>query len=270
MTDAEPLESQEALPKFFQSKVSRPALIAGLIIYFLFLVLSRMPASIAAWALHQALPTFWMTSVQGTLWDGRAGGAQVDIGSQTIPLGYVRWQLSPWSLLFLKPCLVFETEVPGQQVSGTVCQSPFGSTTVEGLNVEVPVAVINELLPAPASGQLSLQVISASFSGQVVEQMDARFSWQNGSVYAIDSWLPLGSFGGQVQQNGEGGIQAKLFDISGAIGLDMEASWFPGAENWAADGTVTPKKGAPVQVAEGLKIFGEETTPGTYRVVLPL
>jgi len=269
MSEVEVTESAAVLPPVIRSRLFKPVLVASLIVYFIFLLFSKIPASVAAWGVHKALPNVWLMSVQGTLWEGIARGSQVDIGNQTLPLGQVRWTLNPWTLLILKPCLAFDTNVSGQLISGHVCQSPFGSTEVKDVNIEVPISIANELLPMETAGQLSLQVIEASLSGEKVDSIDGRFSWQNARVHNGETWLSLGSFAGQATANGEGGVQAKLFDISGPFGLDMSASWTPGAENWTANGTVTPKTGAPKQVIQALQVVGEETDAGAYTLSWP-
>lgn len=251
------------------SRALKALLVAGLLIYFLVLVVANVPATLAAWAVHKAVPTLWLTSVDGTVWNGRAGGAQVDMGAQTMPLGEVTWTLSPWSLLILKPCLNFETEVPNQMISGSICQSPFGRTTAKDINIEAPISVINELLPMEAAGQLSLQVLSVDLSGQQVNQLDARFSWQKAAVHNGERWITLGSFGGTAQANGQGGVAAQIFDIDGAFGVDLKAGWAPGVENWTATGTVKPRENAPQQVVQALQAFTEETSPGTYQITWP-
>jgi|GEM_PF-557884 len=267
MTDAP--ESAPVLPGFLYSRAIKPILIAGLFIYFFYMVVSKTPANVAAWAVHQAAPNLWLTSVQGTLWVGNAGGAQVDVADQSIPLGQVSWSLNPWTLLILKPCLSFETEVPGQMISGHFCQSPFGTASLEDLVLEIPISVINDLLPIETAGQLSINVLQADMNGQQVNSLDARFSWQNASVYNGEAWLGLGSFGGQAQANGDGGIQARLFDLSGPFGLDLNAGWAPGTGNWIATGTVTTKPGAPRQAIQALQIIGEEVESGTYKISWP-
>ncbi len=269
MTDASTAESEPLPTAMIQSRALKPLLITGLIIYFIYLVLAKTPAGLAAWAVRQALPNVWLTSVQGTLWRGSAGGAQVDVAAKTIPLGSVRWSLDPWTLLILKPCLSFETEAPGQMIAGHFCQSPFGATRIDDLTFEAPIAVLSDLLPMAVAGRLSANIVQAEISGQSIRSLDARFSWQDASVDAGETWIGLGSFGGQAQANGEGGIQARLFDLAGPFGLELNAGWTPGAQNWIATGTVTPKPGAPQQAVQALQIVGEEVDGGSYQVSWP-
>lgn len=249
----------------------KPLFITALVVYFLYLVITTAPASIAAWAAHKAVPNLWLTNEQGTLWKGFSRGAQVDLGRESIALGRVDWSLSPLSLLMLKPCIRFETDGSGQTISGNFCQSPFGGTSVENANFEAPVSMVKALLPdgAQASGNISLQVISAKMNQQKVRQLDARFSWQNASVNVGDSWISLGSFGGTAAEDGDGGVSAKLVDIDGPVGLDLTAGWAPGAKDVSVKGRVEPKQGTPEMIVQALQVFGEETGDGAYNVTWP-
>lgn len=269
MLHASTAEDSRELPAAAASRALKLVIVALLIVYFLFLVVAKTPASFAAWAVHKAVPNLWLTSVQGTLWEGRAGAAQADMVGNIIPLGQVNWQLSPTSLLMLKPCLTFDTASTSQMMSGSVCQSLFGTTTVRDLNVDMPIAVIKDLLPIEARGQLSVSILSANITNQRVNSMDARFSWQNAAIALEDFRMKLGAFGGQAQHSGDGGIDAKIFDISGPFTLDLSASWHPGETIWKIEALVTPKDSAPPEAIQGLQLFGEEVETGTYKVVWP-
>lgn len=274
MSDVKTVESPETVPDIFQSRVFKPLFIVGLIIYFIYLVLSNTPASIAAWAVHKAAPNVWLMSVQGSLWKGRAGSAQVDLGNKTLPLGQVEWSLNPWSLLILRPCLSFETQVPGQLISGNLCQSPFGSTSISDANIDMPASTISSMLPVEKTmGQLSIQIIEADLDGLTkglndlsINQIDARFSWQNASVFVEQNWFSLGSFGGQAQANGEGGLTAKVTDIEGPFGVDMNIGLTPGSDKRVINGKITPREGASSQVVQAIQLIGEEVEKGTYLI----
>ncbi|MFT5082174.1 MAG: general secretion pathway protein N [Lentisphaeria bacterium] len=240
-----------------------------LILYFLFLVVARAPASIAAWAAHKAVPALWLTSVSGTLWQGVAGGAQIDLADQPMALGEVRWRLDPWSLLLLNPCVNFETHIPGQMISGELCQSLAGVSKVNQLSLEAPVTLINPILPFDAAGQFSLDVISAEFDRKQVSQFNARISWQNARIKPDDNWIGLGFFAATANEDGNGGIAAEIFDLDSSFTLALKAHWQPGDENWSMGGTITPKSNAPQLIVQGLQSFGEEVEAGTYKVQWP-
>ncbi|MFL0800883.1 MAG: type II secretion system protein N [Agarilytica sp.] len=269
MSDANTLASQDQLSALLQSRAIKPALIAGLVVYFLYLIVSLAPARYAAWAIHSAAPNVWLTSVRGTLWDGVAGGGQVDLGDTSISLGQVSWSLNPWTLLTLKPCIQFETESGAQLLSGNICQSPFGGTKIKDFSLDFPVSMLSSIVPVHGSGQFSVQIINADLRGKRVDALDARYSWQNASIYNGEIWWSLGAFGGQARESENGGITAQVMDISGPLGVDVLANFVIGSEVWTAEGTVKPGDGTPEQLVQALQVIGEETEPGTYKVMWP-
>ena len=251
------------------TKTAKTLFIAFLIVYFLFLVISRTPAAWAVWGVNKAIPSLWLGGIEGTLWSGKASSAQVDLGPATLPLGKVRWQLKPLSLLSLSPCIEFSTELPKQTVNGEICQSASGTSVIKNLDLYAPITSIEELLNVEASGMVSMQVASAEFDSQSkVINMDARFSWENARAYIAETWLTLGSFAATAEEDANGGIKAKLFDLSGPYTTDLDANW-QAASGWLFKGTIAPKESAPSMVVQGLEILGEEQDEGVYLVQWP-
>lgn len=269
MSDVNTLDSSEQLPAFLRSWALKPALIAGLVVYFLYLIVSMVPARYAAWAVHTAAPNVWLTGVRGTLWNGYASGGQVDLGGNPVALGEVTWSLNPLTLLTLKPCIQFETDSAAQMFSGYVCQGLFGSTSIKDLSLDFPLSMLSGVVEVEAAGQFSFQIIEAEISGKRVEKLDARFSWQNASVNTGESWWTLGAFGGQATANADGGISVHVTDISGPIGVDINAKFVLGSEIWTAEGTVKPSAEAPADITTALQVFAEEVEPGTFKITWP-
>jgi general secretion pathway protein N len=154
--------------------------VLGLICYFCFLVAAKTPAHWAAWVIQKNIPNAGLTSVNGSLWRGTAGSFQIEIGKSIIPLGRLKWQLSPLSLISLSPCVEFSTSLPAQHIEGEFCSGMSGENTIKSLKVDAPIEVIQELLPIQANGAISLQVMNAKFNDLGhVKEFDGRFSWQN-------------------------------------------------------------------------------------------
>lgn len=256
-------EVEEAPPSF---RGLKPLFITALILYFIVLVVARIPASVGAWAIHNAVPTVWLTSVEGTIWNGSAGGAQIDVDKQAIPLGKISWRLSPLSLLLFQPCVDFESQGTGLMLSGHVCGSASGDVVAENLDIAGPVAIVKDVLNVNASGQLSIQVIKAVKIGNTIPELDLRFSWQGAAVNHEGNWYTVGDLGGQIQHNENGGLDGKVFDITGPYGLDLNGSWVLGSENWTIKGTVAPRENANRNVVEILGTIAEEKD-GVYHVV---
>lgn len=240
-----------------------------LIVYFLYLVVSNTPAKWAAWGVHKAAPQLWLSSVEGTLWEGKARSAQIDVGPAVIPLGEVRWKLSPLSLFMLSPCVNFSANLPKQQIVGDLCQGVGGSSRIKGLSLDAPVAAFEEILPIDATGLISLQVISAEFNASgKVNAMDARLSWQSARAHTGETWLVLGDFAATAKADGAGGVKAEFFDVSGPYKTKLDATW-RGGETWKFKGTIAPQENAAEVVKQGLKILGEEVSDGVFQVQWP-
>jgi general secretion pathway protein N len=258
------------MSSLFQSKLVRVVFILFLILYFLYMVISRAPAIWAAWGVHQAVPNLWLSSVDGSLWKGRAQSAQVEIGPTHLPLGEVNWALSPLSLFTLRPCVRFSTELPNQTLDGRLCQSLLGDTAlVESLNVNAPISAVEALLPIDATGYVSLMVKRAKFTNKAeVKSLDAQFSWENARASTGDAWINLGTFAATAKENGMGGVSAEIFDIQSPYKSELSAEWAAG-KDWSIAGTIAPQAGAASVVVEGLKILGEDLGDGAYRVQWP-
>ncbi|SMF11853.1 type II secretion system protein N (GspN) [Alteromonadaceae bacterium Bs31] len=252
-------------------KFIKPVLIAFLIIYFLYLVLSRAPAEIAASALHKAVPNLWLTGVAGTVWNGRAGGAQIDLPGSTLALGRLDWKLSPFSLVLLRPCIAFQFSGAGQVLEGTACQSIAGNTSLKDMNIETSIAPLSDVIRLPISGKASLQIVKAKvdLNSLHIDTLDARLSWQNGSINPENTgWINLGTFAGKLKENGNGGIAAEIFDIEAPIKVQMNASLIPSTLAWQLDGNVQPLDQAPALLKDNLGVIGEEKEPGIFHIVL--
>ncbi|WP_019603749.1 type II secretion system protein N [Teredinibacter turnerae] len=250
------------------STLLKPLIYLFFIGYFLYLVLSRAPAELAASAVHAAVPNVWLTGVEGSLWHGRAASGQLDLPQSAIPLGNVTWDLDPLSLILLSPCVKLNAVRPGLQLDGTVCHSITGSSRIKDLMLETSVDPVNELIAVQISGQASINVLSAEIKNMQVEALDARASWLNGSVYTGESWLAVGSYGANLNGLGNGEVSAKLFDIDAPVTVDMGATWNM-QQGWKTQGTVKPAPLAPDLIKGAVQLVGEELEPGVYRVMWP-
>lgn len=252
-------------------RVSKSLVIAGLVVYFLYLVLSRIPASIVVWGVHKAAPNVWLMGESGTLWKGVASSAQVNMGREPVALGQVRWTLSPLSLLTLKPCIDISTSTPGLNSEGKLCGGLSG-VNLKDFTLDAPAELLQGLAKTALRGSVSLQVNKAKLKMVKaqppvwVEQMTGQLSWQGSAVQFEGRWFNFGSLGAKLKEK-EGGLQADIFDISGPYGIKMAVDALPGKAIKAA-GTVTPRQDASPQVVEALQVIGEEKQ-GVFTVMWP-
>lgn len=242
-----------------------------LTIYFFCLVAAKAPAAWAVWIASQAAPGLWMNGTQGTIWRGKASAAQFQIaGFEPLALGNVEWRLSPWSLLSMNPCLQFSTSLPRQNMSGEVCQRLGGQSKLRNLLLDAPITNLKAFLPVELSGDVSIQIIQASFaSNGDIKRLDARFSWQRARAFFDGTWLGLGSFAGTAEQNGSGGAKAELFDLEGPFKVALDGELNNYREGWKLQGTIAPQQNAPQLIVQGLQILGEDMGDGSFRVQWP-
>jgi len=248
------------------SKWLKPATIIFLALYFVYLVASRAPAEIAAAVMHKAIPDLWLTGVQGSVWRGTAKGAQLDLKHSTLGLGELHWRLSPWSLLLLSPCMDIEANNGGQLISGKVCRGIAGTTRLSNINIEAPITPLSEYIGMPVSGFGSLQIAEARLDGSSVEKLDARLSWQEGSLNPGEGWIAVGTYAASLLENSDGGISAQVFDIDAPLKVQMVANWTP--VRWQLNGAVTLGENTPEMLRNGIQLIGEESDDGSYNVAL--
>lgn len=248
------------------TKLNKTLLIAALIGYFLFVVVSNIPARLLASIVHKQVPVVWLNSVEGTIWKGNAAAAQVDVKPVALPLGKLKWELSPWSLLMLKPCVNFEASQKGQNIGGELCYGVGGRSSLKDVAVDGSMAIINGLVGTELKGRGSLEVQHAEFTKSQVKKLSATLNWYNSRIYVFDEWMSLGSYVAKFKENERGGVDANIFNLEAPLALEAKADWTM-AEGWAADGTVKPGEGTPEALVNRIKMFGEEVEPGTYKVV---
>lgn len=246
------------------SKSTKIFFVLGLGLYFLYHVLANIPATLLAATVHNSVPVVWLNGVEGTVWNGRAGSAQVDVKPHELPLGTVRWQLKPLSLLALSPCAVFDAKQPGQTFTGELCHSATGTSTVKNATADGSMALLNSLVNTELRGAGSLEVQRAEFNKNQVRQLSAQLTWQNARIFVVDEWLSLGTIAAKLKENGQGGISAEIYDVDAPMKMSVMANWMP-EDGWTAEGTVIPNKLTPQKIVQGLQLFGEEIEPGTYK-----
>lgn len=242
-----------------------------LVAYFLFLVLSNVPAAWGVWLAAKSAPGLWMSTPEGTLWRGKARSAQYDVpGQPPVALGTVTWRLSPWSLVALKPCVDLTASAPSQNISGTVCASVGGTTEAKDFMLDAPIAVLGEYLPLPLSGDFSLQILRGKLMADgTIEDLDARYSWQRARAEFDGNWYNFGSIAGTAVANGQGGVLAKIFELEGPYKVNLEGDWQDLKQGWKVQGQIAPGAGAADIIVQGLQLLGEDLGNGEYQVQWP-
>lgn len=239
----------------------------ALLIYFVVVVVLRTPAEWGAWVASQAAPNLTLTGVSGSLWSGKADSAQVLIGSDSLDLGTLKWELDGMSLLGLKACL----DIDSQNVQGYVCRTLAGKNTVQKLLVDqVPAQLLNDLVGVQLGGTGSVTIEKGRFTDEGrIEQLQGNISWQRARVNAGTGWFALGSFGADITDNDSGGVVANVVDLEGDFEVQLQGEFTPGQEP-RANGIIKPREGAQQPLVDALSVFTETLDDGSFRVVWPI
>ena len=244
------------------------AFFAFLAVYFLIVVVARTPAAWAAWVAVRSVPGLYLSGVSGTAWDGRAAGAQMQLGAQAIDLGGLQWELSGWRLLLLNAC----ADVSSTLISGGACYKLLGGgETLDNMVVDgVPASLLNDRLGVQLSGVAGGVIQSASIDsdGQLTDLI-GNLTWQGARINYGEGWLPLGSFAAELQDNGAGAVDMNVFDTEGQIGVAMQGTYTLNGEI-TTSGVITPREGAPAPIVNALSVFAEPTPEGGYQLSWPM
>ncbi|MEX1031860.1 MAG: type II secretion system protein N [Cellvibrionaceae bacterium] len=232
------------------------------LIVWLALVVRATPAQWGIWAAD--LPV-QMDGVTGTIWNGQVANVVVPYPGGSYSLGTLNWELNPWSVLTFSPCAAFKTELADQTTSGTVCAGLGGSLVVEDAQVNLPAAVAEIWAPIRVRGQVDAQIESLTFADNKIRELRGKGSWSNAHYHNSQIWIKLGTIAFDLGEDGQGGMNAKVFDIEGPLQLDLD-SQFTLAGAYTIRGNIVLRPDAPEEIAQLLAIVAEEIRRGEYNV----
>ncbi len=190
---------------------------------FVFFLLRSIPAHWGAFALTRGTGLA-LSGVTGTLWDGRASLASLRLPQgQEISLGQFSWQLQPLSLLSLRPCLQLSTQLDRQTFDGQACLVG-SSLRLRNAEANLPIGLLQQQIPIPVSGQLALHISELQLRGDILEKLQGKLSWSEAQAHNGANWMAIGSFGAELNDDGDNGVVAKVFSLSGPLALDAQVS----------------------------------------------
>lgn len=249
-------------------KISKPWVISALVVYFLYLVISAVPANLVSSLLMKAVPNVGLSSVSGTLWAGRALGASVNLQGAPLNFGPVGWKISPLKLLMLKGC----ADISSEKISGGFCRSISGGNQLSNVKLELPAALASAYLReagASVDGMVFLQMDNASFSKNLqLDAMKGRATWSGAKVSANGSAFALGDYAADLSAD-KGALKAHLKDESGPIKVNLDA-WLKMGAVPKVTGEIHPSEHAPDAIGDALSLFAEKDDAGVYKVNYPI
>lgn len=238
-----------------------------LVVYFVATVVANVPAQWGAALALKSAPGLSLSSVTGTLWQGKAGEAKVQIPGEVLELGSVSWKLQPMSLLALKPC----ADISSMNINGQACHSLSGTTELKQMLIDqVPASLFEQFVGAQLGGVGQATLSQASISKtQEIKSLQGNVSWQRARVNIGDGWQALGSFAADLSANGQGGVLAKITELEGELDVDIDAELQPN-QMPKLKGSIKPSPKAPPMVVNGLSIFAQPQEDGSYLVAWPM
>ena len=237
------------------------------IIYFLYLIVARVPATLVTVNLVKAIPQLQLAVVSGSAWQGQAGDAAITIQGQPIRLGLLRWTFEPIKLLALKACVDIESEV----FNGNVCKTITGDNQFHKFQAELPASLANQLTgEAQFAGLTGLNILSAEITNTgYVKSLQGNISWRGARVNVQNMWFTLGDYAADIVAADGGNVKANLFDLAGPFGVQLEALVGVNVAP-TAQGTILPKEDAQDAIKDVLGLFAAPQDNGAFAVKYPL
>lgn len=249
------------------SKLAKLAFGIFLLAYFLCMVASHAPAQLVADIAVKNAPGLTLSGVSGTVWNGRAAAASINIARKQIDLGGLSWKVNVPALLTFNLCTDLQTGL----FSGNLCRGISGKNTVKQFILDdFPVSTFNDVLLVQLGGTGSVTIKNMVVNDKgIVDEVDAHLTWMRARGDGGSGWYPLGSFVADITENGRGGIKANVVDVDGEFEVKMEGEVGIN-ELPKARGTVKPRAEAPQALTDSLMLFGEQLDDGSFKLSWPI
>ena len=243
------------------------AIVFALVFYFLFLVITKIPATLFTANLVRFVPQLQLAVISGTAWNGQAGDAVINIEGQAIRLGQLKWHFKPAALFVLKACVELESEV----VSGGFCRSLVGANYLNKVQLDLPASLANRITTeAQFAGQASLNIAEAVVSDKgMVSKLAGNLTWKSATISVEGSSFALGDFAADLSAADNGAIAASIFDLSGPFGIKLDAL-VGAATPPSVNGEITPRDNAPEEILDVLGLVAVPQDNGAFKVVYPM
>lgn len=241
------------------------------LLFWLVFVIGQIPASWGGYLMTRGTPLA-LSGISGTLWQGKAGMASVEIDGRHYALGSLSWQLNPLSLLTLSPCADIATNLERQQVSGTACAGLGGSLSLTDTSISVPAGLIQELPEAiKLSGQINIQLKNLGLKDRQLHTLDGKLSWTQARLHNGQSWLQLGAFAADLSHTEEGHIRAHVFALEGPVDVTGEVIMpLTGGIHIDAVLAMSDDFAREVQAEQWLPLMAEPLDNGKHRLRMTL
>lgn len=237
----------------------RRALIVIGVIAFVFSVIVRFPAHVAArWFLPDQVQ---VSGVQGTLWRGNAAAVAID----STVFGATQWRVRPLALFVGQLRADFDLKLPGGALNGQASATPGGKLRLRGLTGVVPLAALGQLIPTGSyEGRLGLDIDSAVIAdgwlvdaSGTVDIVDLRM---NAPVEeALGNYVLTFSGAGEETLDGVFRETEAPVEAEGVLSLRADRTW-------ELNGTISTTPKTPTQVSQGLAYLPSAGRQGQFLI----
>ncbi len=196
---------------------ARYYILSGVIAYIIFLVTS-LPAAPVINMVGKSSPVK-ISNVSGTLWNGRAGQIST---RQNVTLTDVEWSFLPWHLLLASAAIDVTASFKDKPLSTRLSTGLSGKLYIDGLYLRLDAADIAPLIALPIgelSGQLQLNIASATIAQGEVPRMDGTINWQQAAV-TIAETADLGNVTMLVKEDDASPLTANISNKGGHLALN--------------------------------------------------
>ena len=220
-------------------------------------LLAGLVAMLPARVLHAWLapPELALAGIEGTLWNGRAGEAQIGAAY----LRNLSWSFRPLALFTGRLAYRVEAEPPGGFIDAEVTLSP-GGIALPTLRAALPLSAFAGVAPlADVSGEVTLQVADIELENGWPTSLSGQAGLSNLLVRALAT-QPLGDFRAEFMTSGDT-ITGSVEDTGGMLDVAATLTLAPD-RSYALIGRVGATASAATSVVEQLRFLGTPDARG--------
>jgi hypothetical protein len=242
----------------------------ALLLMIVLLALYQAPAALVPLALQEVkargllqpgVPELSLGATRGTVWQGEADNAHLQLGTNRLPLGKLSWSLKPQSLWKKKPELQLAISAPDHQMQATVSANRLGEVTVHGFEGRFPIAKLEPWMPLLVKGDVAFVIDHLIFTQQQLLALDGAMSLEYVDWLGGEYDMPLGSYMAQLSLDNKNNIMIELHDFAATLGLNGFLSISPQG-HYHFNVTLQPRDGLAPEVAQSVVWLGKKNLQG--------
>lgn len=233
------------------------------------IAVARAPASLIPHALSEIearglmqpeAPKIYLTDTSGTIWEGKAGNAVLELNGGKIDLGVMTWSLDFFSLLKREPVLQVLATAPEQRVTAKIKANEQGIVTVNDIEGRLPIDIFEPWVPMLVKGEMAFVLDHLVFTSQELLAIDGVLNLEYVDWLGGDFPMPLGSYMAEISKP-QTDVLVVLNDFSATLGIDGQVSINP-AGVYQFNAMLEPREGLAPEVYESLRWFGKRQPNG--------